>query len=212
MESPSGIPLGNSPLCRSSVCPRSDQGVKTLRCRHATDRIRVHQHDLTIGMCANEMRVIFGPFARREVVRRLTGIAREFNFGVLGAGFQATAAAHAGTKWVGLLLIERRLPWPRPSIKSSHRPQSSNAVFRAHEIIFPAPRRDRVSRGISTTAAARLPRHFLKATDPPAEHAWRTRPLISMVHEPHTSSRQLASYAIGATARSAVVTGWVAIL
>jgi len=38
-----------------------------------------------------------------------------------------------------------------------------------------------------------------------AVHAWRTRPLITIVHAPHTSSRQLHSQATGATRRPSAV-------
>ena len=40
---------------------------------------------------------------------------------------------------------------------------------------------------------------------------FRTFPLITMVHAPHTSSRQLHSQATGATARPDVVRPWAAI-
>ena len=44
-----------------------------------------------------------------------------------------------------------------------------------------------------------------------AEHAWRTRPLMTIVQEPQTSSRQAASQTTGATVLPSVVTGsfWI---
>jgi hypothetical protein len=44
-----------------------------------------------------------------------------------------------------------------------------------------------------------------------AEQAWRTLPLISIVHEPQTSSRQAASQTTGATSAPPVVRGsfWI---
>src|SRR6266481_6374654 len=49
-------------------------------------------------------------------------------------------------------------------------------------------------------------------TGPPSpsascEHPWRTRPLITIVHDPQTSSRQLASNTTGATRLPCRVTG-----
>src|SRR5579863_7185935 len=44
-----------------------------------------------------------------------------------------------------------------------------------------------------------------------AEHAMRARPLISMAHDPQTSSRQFESYVIGVVALPSRVTGLAAI-
>ena len=44
-----------------------------------------------------------------------------------------------------------------------------------------------------------------------AEQLWRTRPLMTMVHEPQTSSRQPLSHATGVVEAPATVFGFAAI-
>ena len=49
---------------------------------------------------------------------------------------------------------------------------------------------------------------FGESTSTSAEHACRTRPLITIEHAPHTSSRHTASQQTGATSWPAVVVGY----
>ena len=214
MEVVSGISLGQTAtqfwaLPQTWMPPSADQGVEPLAGVHRAGRVGVEQHHLADGV------------RPRRSARRTPRCSRAANsasvspgrvtssiFEILRAGLQAAAAAHALAQRIGHAAAALATAAGRGPCRSSRRPESRPGASPALETAASDRPPGRGPRGTCSSAAARSrPGCSSSSLSTRAVQACRTRPLMTIVQAPQTSSRQLQSQATGATRSPSTVVG-----